>query len=135
MNINLLRRLVLQEMFKNGTEPFRPFAAFNKGIGCILVQVRDCSVLEERINMVLTALIDNNAVGDRQENKENIGFLIESARGLCLKYGLPTQANVQLASILNALVSEFPDDPKVVAYVENIARPLLNEFSLDSVIL
>lgn len=135
MNFNLLRRLVLQEMFKNGTEPFRPFAAFDEGIGCILVQVRDCSVLEERINMILTALIDNNAVGDRQENKENIGFLIESARGLCLKYGLPTQGNVQLASILNALMFEFSNDPKVTAYVKSVARPMLKELSLDSVVL
>ncbi len=131
MNLNFLRMLV-RKVFKNETRPFRPFATFgDENLNQILfVQVRDCSVLEERINVVLTALKDNHPTKDR---RENVGFLIENARGLCLRHGLSSRGSVRLASILNALESEFPNDWDVAAYVENIARPMLKEFSLDSV--
>ncbi|MDP3963348.1 MAG: hypothetical protein Q8Q39_02520 [bacterium] len=84
---------------------FRPFAIYNNRLDHILVQTKDCSMTEVRINGCLTLLEDNYS----QEGEANlVGFLIEGASRLCAKYRIRTDP-AKLLEIFGALLKESPD--------------------------
>ena len=120
----------MKEIFRGmSQEPFRPLAFYDKVFDRILIQTRDCSIMEVRINEILTMLEDNYP--EASENK-HVGFAIECASAFCTRYGLlsdRTVGTVSLNAVLDSLCREFPGNSSAI----DTARGILNSFNLDAV--
>ncbi|MBI2669689.1 MAG: hypothetical protein HYX20_00875 [Candidatus Yanofskybacteria bacterium] len=125
--IQRIREEIIKFFVDKSHEPFQPFAAYCKHLDSIWVLVKDCSVTEKRVNDILTILEDNYP---EIEEEKCVGFVIEYACSFCLKHGLLPQQSVQLSAVLDAVAQYSPKD---TAYMDNIIRPLLKKYSLDSV--
>lgn len=84
---------------------FKPFAYYDKHLDCIRVQIRDCSVLEERKNRIFTVLRANHA-----KSGTLVGFNIKGVRHLFEQLGLDRQTCYQVADLMNLIVRLYPEE-------------------------
>lgn len=91
-------------MRHNLKEEFHPFAYYDKHMDCIRVQVKDCSVTEDRLSSIFTVMKANH-----DDIDEYIGFSIKGVRYLFERVGLPKIGVIKLAQIIDAIVKKYPD--------------------------
>jgi len=123
-------RAGVQEVFAGPTGEFRPCAFFDDRLDCIRVIARDCSVLETRINPVLTVLEDNYF--EEAHQKQYVGFTIKGARHFCAEHGFNLNAPINLSDLLDAILKAFPN-VAVELFVNAIAKPLVKEEKIERV--
>lgn len=87
---------------------FKPFAYYDKHLDCIRVQIRDCSMLEDRKNPIFTVLKANHA-SDKTSPGDLVGLNIKGVRHLFEKLGLSRQACYQMADVIDALFVLYPE--------------------------
>jgi len=109
---------------------FRPCAFFDVRLDCIRVIVRDCSVLEIRINEALTVLEDSYY--QESGKRRYIGFTIKGAAHFCKRNGFDLSAPIDISRLLDAVLANFPGRLAELA-VDGIARPLVEDTNIDSV--
>lgn len=83
-----------------GDGPFRPFAVFDKELDRVVVQWRDCSVVEVEIAPELARYDDMHA-GER----ECVGFEIRGVGFWCRTYGVDMGLVLALVDCLDALLA------------------------------
>jgi hypothetical protein len=110
-------------------QKFRPCAYFDDRLDCIRVLARDCSILETRINKVLTVLEDNYY---QDTAKRYVGFTVKGARHFCHEHGLDTSMPIDISKLLDAILATFPE-PEVQMFVDLFARPLVKKEKLKKV--
>ncbi len=84
---------------------FHPFAYYHRDLDFIYIMVRDCSVTEVRINEILDILEANHPEEGRPKY---VGFMINSARRFCLKYGLGFEGEVDLVKLVDKVMKIYP---------------------------
>lgn len=115
--------------FSGKLPKFRACAYYDDRLDCIRVVARDCSVLETRINKVLTVLEDNYY---EESGKRYVGFTVKGARHFCNEHGMNTSMPVSITKLLDALLATFPE-PEVQMFVDLFARPLVKKERLNNV--
>ena len=120
--------LVRQVFGSSAPKPFKPFAMYQDCLDWFLVQVRDCSVTEHRINELIAVLEDNYPA--ENEKRVVVGFVISYARKLCKKHHLRATGTVKLEAVLDALALEFPH---LSGWINSVPRQLLQEFGLEEI--
>lgn len=120
----------VREAFGGRIGKFRPCAFFDDRLDCIRVIARDCSVLETRINKVVTVLEDNY-YSDSDE-KQYIGFTLKGARHFCRQHGFDLSTPIEIGALLDAIVRSFPD-VAIQLFVNAIARPLVKAEKIKQV--
>lgn len=114
----------LPDFMANHLEEFRPFAFYDKHLDCIRVQIRDCSVLEERKNKIFTVLIANHSGSGAL-----VGFNIKGVRHLFEQLGLERGAVYKLVDLMNMIVRLYPEQS--VKEIADHFSPALQENKLD----
>ena len=109
---------------------FRPCAFFDVRLDCIRVVVRDCSILETRINEALTVLEDNYY--QESGKRRYVGFTIKGAAYFCKHHGFDLSVPVNIGKLLDAILTSFPSKMAELA-VDGIARPLAEEERIEKV--
>ena len=109
---------------------FRPCAFFDVRLDCIRVIVRDCSVLETRINEALTVLEDNYYL--ESGKRRYIGFTIKGAAHFCQRNGFDLSVPIDISKLLDAILANFPGRLAELA-VDGIARPLVEDENIEHV--
>jgi hypothetical protein len=97
---------------------FKPFAYYDKHLDCIRVQLRDCSVREERKNKIFTVLRSNH-----DNAGAFVGCNIKGVRHVFDKIGMEMKGVVTLTILLDAIAKYFPE-ASVATTVANISRGL-----------
>lgn len=121
---------LVKSAFAGASGTFQPCAFFDDRLDCIRIVARDCSVLETRINPVLTLLEDNYAAsGDR---RQYVGFSIKGARYFCHQNGFSLDSPIEISALLDAILKSFPD-VAVEMFVNAIARPLVSKEKIERV--
>jgi len=113
----------VKQAFADGWGDFRPCAYFDERLDCIRVVTRDCSVLETRINPVLTLLEDN--YHSESKGKRYVGFTIKGASHFCHEHGISLAVPVNIGKLLDAIAAQFPDT--LVQLAVEIAKPIVQE--------
>jgi hypothetical protein len=90
----------------------------------------DCSVLETRVNEVLTVLADNYYA--ESGRRKYVGFTLKGARHFCEQHGFDLVTPIKVSQLLDAIIAAFPD-PAVEIFVDGIARPLVKDEKIDQV--
>ena len=108
---------------------FRPVAYFDDRLDRIKVLVRDCSMLETRINAFLTIAEDNHP---KAGESKYVGFTLKGIKHLCVTAGFPPTGPVRLTALLDAIVKQSPDFV-VELCVNTVAKPIVNELDIDTV--
>jgi hypothetical protein len=116
--------------FSGALGDFHPCAYFDDRLDCIRVLARDCSILETRINPVLTLLEDNYA--ESGNRRQYVGFSIKGARYFCHEHGFSLDSPIEISALLDAILKSFPD-VAVELFVNAIARPLVSEEKIERV--
>jgi len=88
---------------------FRPVAYYDKHMDCIRIELRDCSMTEERINPVLTVLHDNYP-GPGQDARA--GLMIKGITHFFSKWEMTMEGVVFVTELLNQLLEQLPPDPE-----------------------
>ena len=96
---------------------FQPVAYYDKHMDCIRIELRDCSITEERINPILTILLDNYP-GPGQEPRA--GLMIKGITHFFSRWKMEMEGIVLVTELLNQLIEQLPPDPE---YARNI-RPI-----------
>lgn len=104
MEINEESMPVLGDLLSAMPE-FTPFAYYDKHLDCIRVQIRDCSITEERVNRIFTVLKPNHC----DIGPEYVGFNIKGIRHLFNQMKLPTEGVMRLTDIIDGIVQKFPE--------------------------
>ena len=80
-------------------------AYYDKHMDCIRIELRDCSITEERINEVLTILRDNYP-GPGQNDRA--GLMIKGVKHFFVQWGVRMEGVVLVTQILNQLLVQLP---------------------------
>jgi hypothetical protein len=121
---------LVREVFAGHPGPFRPCAFFDDRLDCIRVIAGDCSVLETRVNEVLTVLADNYY--SESGRKKYVGFTVKGARHFCEQHGFSLATPIKVSELLDAIIAAFPE-PAVEFFIDGIARPLVKEEKIEQV--
>ena len=120
----------VKEAFAGKPGKFRPGAFFDDRLDCIRVIARDCSVLETRVNRLITVLEDNYYT--ESGDKQYVGFTVKGARHFCKEHNLDLSAPIEMSALLDAILASFPD-VAVQLFVNAVARPLVKEEKIRKV--
>src|SRR5580658_628116 len=93
---------LVKSAFSGASGTFHPCAFFDDRLDCIRVIARDCSVLETRINPILTLLEDNYAASE--DRKKYVGFSIKGARYFCHQHGFSLDSPIEISALLDAIL-------------------------------
>ncbi|WP_165741625.1 hypothetical protein [Candidatus Thiosymbion oneisti] len=107
-------------------QEFRPFAYYDKHLDCIRVQIRDCSVAEERLSRIFTILKPMHA-----ETLEYVGFTVKGVCHLFDRLGIEPSGVIRLAEILDEIVKKFPDRAVRLVKEEVMRNRVMQELSVD----
>src|SRR5271157_2541900 len=129
-NVEEIRSQVRGAFAEKSRSGFRPCAYFDDRLDCIRVIARDCSILETRINPMLTVLEDNYY----EESGKNryVGFTLKGARHFCQEHGIDISAPIDITKLLDTILAAFPD-VAVELFVNAIAKPLVKEEKINRV--
>lgn len=97
---------LIRAQFAQFPGQFRPSAFFDDRLDCIRVIVKDCSVLETRINELITVLKDRYASDN--DPTPYVGFTVKGARHFCHDNNLSLDAPIQVSALLDAMLKSFP---------------------------
>lgn len=100
---------------------FKPVAYFDKFLDCIRIELRDCSMTEERINETITTLRDNYP-GPGQDGRA--GLMIKGVHHLFIRLGIPMSGIVLVTEILNSLLADLPEDHENVRAIQRITAEI-----------
>lgn len=100
---------------------FKPVAYFDKFLDCIRIELRDCSMTEERISETITTLHDNYP-GPGQDARA--GLMIKGVHHLFTRLGIPMSGVVLVTDILNLLLANLPEDSENVRAIQRIAAEI-----------
>lgn len=117
----------VREAFSGEPGEFRACAYFDEALDCIRIVTRDCSITETRANELLTIL-----EATHPRDRKCVGFTIKGARHFCNEHGLSLSTPIELSRLLDAVLAACPD-VLIEAFVEHIARPLVQEEGLEVV--
>ena len=106
INVNDELRALLGETYT--ANPFEPLAYYDDELDCIRVMAKDCSYTAERLNETFTILKDNYP--DSGQYHSYVGFTIKGLKHLFTEMNLPFEGVYKLVDILDAIVSNYPDD-------------------------
>jgi len=112
-----------------GLASFRPCAFFDDRLDCIRVIARDCSVLETRVNPLLTVLEANYP---QSAGRKCVGFTVKGARHFCKQHKLDLSTPIKISDLLDAMLQAMPN-VVVEAFVDHVARPLVREEKIERV--
>lgn len=98
-----------------GASDFKPFAYYDKHLDAIRVQILDCSHWEARMSKFITVCYASHGLVKAGGNEQIVGFVVKGISHLLDRLSLPTSGAVKLASLLNALVAEFPSESTKLA--------------------
>ncbi len=102
-----------------GMGPFRPFALYDPQLDRVIVQTRDCSICEVRVNDVLTMYEANHPV----EGKDKYcGFEIACMRYFQRQYGL--QGSVLISELLDCALFGRPESLNWLQIARGLAAEL-----------
>ena len=104
-DIQELRKMVVEEM-----RPFSPIAYYDENMDLIRVKLRDCSVLESRVNGWLTILRDNHPKPDQSPC---MGLTIKGVKHLFDTVGLPKYGVLTVVDVLNTILKELHQEDKL----------------------
>lgn len=105
---------------------FTPCAYYDKHMDCIRVQIRDCSVTEQRVDELFTVLKDNY----RKEGQSlYVGFTIKGVNHLFSQLSIPLEGVVRVADVLHQIVRDRPQ--ATVDLVVDRFQQLLNDIDLE----
>jgi hypothetical protein len=100
----------LRAFIAENSMEFRPIAYYDKHLDCIRVQIRDCSVTEQRLNRFFTILKPMHPNEPEHAGlPEYVGLNIKGVRHLFERLGLKPKGVVRLVEILDRMVKMFPD--------------------------
>ena len=85
---------------------FTPCAYYDKHMDCIRVQIRDCSVTEERVDELVTMLRANNPAA---EQSQYVGFTIKGVRYLFSKLSIPLAGVLRVTDLLHEITRNHPE--------------------------
>ena len=123
-NIEQIERQVKEAFTGTKSGEFRPCAYFDERLDCIRVITRDCSVLETRINPVLTLLEDNYY--PQSGGQRYVGFTIKGASHFCYEHGISLSAPVNISKLLDVIAAMFPETLVQLA-VDGVAKPIVQK--------
>jgi hypothetical protein len=106
--------------------PFKPVAYYDKHMDCIRIELRDCSITEERINSVLTVLHDNYP-GPGQDDRA--GLMLKGMKHFFSTWGMEMDGIVLVTTILNQLLEKLPHDQENIRPIQKIAAEI--ELTVD----
>lgn len=104
MNANMGDRIAKALGF-GSLRPFKPTAYYDSHMDCIRIELRDCSFTEERFNEHVTFLEDNYP-GARSTVA---GLMIKGVKHLFKEQDIALDGIIYVTSILNRMVSQYPD--------------------------
>lgn len=116
----------MNQFIRDNADDFHPFACFDKHLDCIRVQIKDCSVKENRLSRFFTILQENHTVSIHY-----VGFSIKGIRHLFERIGFPATetTTLKLTSIIDAIVQVYPDD--AVRTIQDAFTEVLDEHELE----
>lgn len=88
---------------------FRPFAYYDKHLDAIRVQIKDCSVWEERLDRFVTIYHDMYAQNPDRVN-DVVGFVIKGIGHILDSLNIKPQKALNLANLLDEIVKKFPSE-------------------------
>jgi hypothetical protein len=121
---------LVREAFSGESGDFHPCAWFEERLDCIRVLVRDCGILESRINERFTVLED--AYYEEDGGKRYVGFTFKGAKHFCKQQGWDLDAPIKLADFVDAILKNFPG-PLVEWFVDIVAKPILEEEPIEQI--
>lgn len=119
---------LVREAFEGTRGEFRPCVVFDERLDCVRVVARDCSIMETRLNSLITILEDNYYPGSG--GKRFVGFTIKGARYFCDTHGLNTSSPITLSAILDKILAVSPE-LVVQIFIDGIARPLIEQEQIE----
>jgi hypothetical protein len=122
---------LVREAFSVESGEFRPCAWFEERLDCIRVLVRDCSILESRVNDRLTVLEDNY-YQEGGRGRRFVGFTFKGARYFCKQQGWSLTVPIKMTDFVDAILKSFPE-LVVEWFVDQVARPLLEEEHIEQI--
>src|SRR5437016_4495507 len=83
---------------------FVPLAYYDKYMDCIRIELRDCSLCEERLDELLTVLYDNHP----QPGQNGVaGLMIKGIKHLFKEIGLPLEGVLQVTEVIDRAVKSL----------------------------
>ncbi len=116
---------LVNDAFAGHSGEFRRCAIFEDRLDCIRILTRDCSITAIRVNAAVTVLEDTHYKSTPGASRY-VGITIKGVRHFCKGQNISLDAPVRLASLLDAVLREFPETLVEFA-IDGIARPLVEE--------
>ncbi len=123
MEIDSLMAMWLDKRFS-----FTPRAVYYPDIDSLHVIAEDCSHTEAQEHGTLLWLMERNC--DIYGNFTHVGFVIECAKALSRKHGLPTGGEVEIKDILEKVALDYPHTAPAIY---DIAIPILDRNNIQTV--
>src|SRR5258708_3658449 len=109
-----------------GIRDFKPVAYYDKHMDCMRIELRDCSMTEERISPNITVLTDNYP-GPGQDG--HAGLMIKGVRHLFKEWNLALEGVHLVTEILNLLLDTLPQDWENIRPIQKVATQI--ELTVD----
>lgn len=100
--------VTMRDLFERAAKemgPFQPIAYYDEHLDLIRVVLRDCSVLETRVNKMFTLLHDNSP---QKGQSRCMGFVIKGARHLLDEWGMSDKKAHAVVDLLNKVLALLP---------------------------
>lgn len=124
-----LESLVVDSIEGKEVAEFKPLIYYDEGLDCVRVVVRDCSVVERRVNTFLTIYEDNYPVPNEEPY---VGFSLKGVKHFLVEHELPIKTTVPVVELLDQMIKAFPEDV-VELIINSIAKPILSKTESPSV--
>ena len=121
---------VLMEQFVSDLDPgeFVPFAYFDKHLDCIRVCLKDCSVIEERLNRFFTIM--KPAHPDRHAKVNVAGLSIKGVRLILEELGYASETKViALTDLINKMLRVHPEESTMK--IQELFGPLVKDIKVE----
>lgn len=93
----------IENYMSENLKEFSPFAYYDKHLDCIRVQIRDCSVTEERLSKFITFLRPTHGSKDAY-----VGFTLKGIRHLFEENDWPLEGVKLLTEIIDMVIKAVP---------------------------
>lgn len=90
-----------------GMKPFRPVAYYDEHMDVIYVELRNCSLMESRVNNWLTLLYDNHP---EEEQTRCVGLSIKGVKHLAHEMGWSESGVYRVVDAINKLLEKYREE-------------------------
>lgn len=90
-----------------GMKPFRPVAYYDEHMDVIYVELRNCSLLESRVNGWLTILRDNHP---EEGQNRCVGFSLKGVKHLFHEIGFAEGGVYRAVDFINKILEKYRDE-------------------------